>query len=196
MAATVLVSPYLPMLFMGEEYGEPHPFLYFVSHTDPELAEAVRKGRKAEFAAFHSQGEAPDPVDEKTFEESKLQWDLLNQQPQQTMLEYYKTLISLRKQEAALRNLNRHHLNVEENEENQTLLLHRWHEGDHILCLMNFSKEQQQATLPTYQNDWQKLLDSADSKWMGPTATDTTASGDSTVTIQPESILIFKNSHE
>ncbi|MCW3115649.1 MAG: malto-oligosyltrehalose trehalohydrolase [Segetibacter sp.] len=196
MAATVLVSPYLPMLFMGEEYGEPHPFLYFVSHTDPELAEAVRKGRKAEFAAFHSQGEAPDPVDEKTFEESKLQWDLLNQQPQQTMLEYYKTLISLRKQEAALRNLNRHHLNVEENEENQTLLLHRWHEGDHILCLMNFSKEQQQATLPTYQNDWQKLLDSADSKWMGPTATDTTASSDSTVTIQPESILIFKNSHE
>jgi maltooligosyltrehalose trehalohydrolase len=196
MAATVLVSPYLPMLFMGEEYGEPHPFLYFVSHTDPELAEAVRKGRKAEFAAFHSQGEAPDPVDEKTFEESKLQWDLLNQQPQQTMLEYYKTLISLRKQEAALRNLNRHHLNVEENEENQTLLLHRWHEGDHILCLMNFSKEQQQATLPTYQNDWQKLLDSADSKWMGPTATDTTASGDSTVTIRPESILIFKNSHE
>jgi maltooligosyltrehalose trehalohydrolase len=196
MAATVLVSPYLPMLFMGEEYGEPHPFLYFVSHTDPELAEAVRKGRKAEFAAFHSQGEAPDPVDEKTFEESKLQWDLLNQQPQKKMLEYYKTLISLRKQEAALRNLNRHHLNVEENEENQTLLLHRWHEGDHILCLMNFSKEQQQATLPTYQNDWQKLLDSADSKWMGPTATDTTASGDSTVTIQPESILIFKNSHE
>src|SRR3954452_14052560 len=80
MAAVVMVSPSLPMLFMGEEYSEPHPFLYFVCHTDPELAEAVRKGRKAEFAAFHAQGEAPDPVSKKTFEESKLQWDLLKQQ--------------------------------------------------------------------------------------------------------------------
>jgi maltooligosyltrehalose trehalohydrolase len=196
MAAAVLVSPYLPMLFMGEEYSEPHPFLYFVSHTDPELAEAVRKGRKAEFAAFHSQGEAPDPVDEKTFEESKLQWHLLQQQPHKTMFEYYKALISLRKQQPALSNLNRNQLNVEENEENQTLLLHRWYEGEHVLCLMNFSKEQQQATLPTYKNDWQKLLDSADAKWGGSIAADGAASNGSQVTIQPESILIFKNSHE
>ncbi len=58
MAGAVLVSPYLPMLFMGEEYAEPNPFLYFVSHTDPDLVEAVRKGRKAEFAAFHALGEA------------------------------------------------------------------------------------------------------------------------------------------
>ncbi|MGI8637466.1 MAG: malto-oligosyltrehalose trehalohydrolase [Segetibacter sp.] len=196
MAAAVIVSPYLPMLFMGEEYSEPHPFLYFVSHTDPDLAEAVRKGRKAEFAAFHSQGEAPDPVDEKTFEKSKLQWQLLQQPQQKTMFEYYKTLISLRKQEPALYSLNRHQLNVEENEENKTLFLHRWHEGDHILCLMNFSKEEQQATLPTYQNDWVKLLNSADSQWSGPSRADAGASGGHEVTIQPESILIYKISNE
>ena len=191
MAAAVLVSPYLPMLFMGEEYSEPQPFLYFVSHTDTELAEAVRKGRKAEFAAFHAQGEAPDPIDEKTFQESKLQWNLLRRQPHKTMFEYYKALIRLRKQEPALNNLNRNKLNVEENEANQTLLLHRWHEGEHILCLMNFSKKQQETTLPTYKNNWQKLFDSANTKWGGPiTATDETRSP---VTMQPESILIFKN---
>ncbi|GEO09175.1 malto-oligosyltrehalose trehalohydrolase [Segetibacter aerophilus] len=194
MAAAVLVSPYLPMLFMGEEYSEPHPFLYFVSHTDPELADAVRKGRKAEFAAFHSQGEAPDPVDEKTFEESKLQWDLLQQPQHKTMFEYYKTLISLRKQEPALKHLNRNQLNVEINEQNQTLLLHRWHEGDHILCVMNFSKSPQPATLPTFKNEWKKLLNSAESIWNGlATAEDRNGA---VVTIQPESILIYKNSHE
>jgi maltooligosyltrehalose trehalohydrolase len=196
MAAAVLVSPYLPMLFMGEEYAETNPFLYFVSHTDPELAEAVRKGRKAEFAAFHAQGEAPDPVDEKTFKKSALQWDLLQQPQHHTMLEYYKTLISLRKHEPALKNLNRNQLNVEENEENQVLLLHRWHEGEHILCLMNFSKSEQKATLPTYKTDWVKLLNSADSMWNGPATNDTLPAAGSPVIIQPESILIYKNSHD
>src|SRR5919107_136884 len=64
LAASVILSPYLPMLFMGEEWSEPNPFLYFVSHTDPELAEAVRKGRREEFKAFHEdsdENEVPDP---------------------------------------------------------------------------------------------------------------------------------------
>jgi maltooligosyltrehalose trehalohydrolase len=196
MAAAVLTSPFLPMLFMGEEYSEPNPFLYFVSHTDPELAEAVRKGRKAEFAAFHSEGEAPDPVSEATFNESKLQWDLIKQQPNQIMLNYYKTLIALRKQQPALSNLNRNQLNVEENKEAKTLLLHRWHEGEHILCLMNFSKKPNEFTLPTYQNDWQLLLNSADPKWNGLSDNEATAAGNTAVTVAGESILIFKNNHE
>ena len=76
MAAAVFVSPFLPMLFMGEEWSEPNPFQYFVSHTDPVLAEAVRKGRKQEFAAFHLEGDAPDPMAEDTFRRSSLSWDL------------------------------------------------------------------------------------------------------------------------
>jgi maltooligosyltrehalose trehalohydrolase len=167
--------------------------LYFVSHTDAELAEAVRKGRKAEFAAFHLNGEAPDPVDEKTFEESKLQWQLLKEAPHKTMFNYYQTLIKIRKEEASLNNLNRNQLSVEENEKNKTLLLHRWHKNEHILCLMNFSKEQQRATLPTFQNDWIELLNSSDPKWNGPTQS--RANG-SEVTMQPESIIIYKNSND
>ena len=60
-AAMLLLSPYVPLLFMGEEYGETNPFLYFVSHGDPALVEAVREGRRREFAAFGWAGKIPDP---------------------------------------------------------------------------------------------------------------------------------------
>lgn len=75
-AGTVLLSPFIPLLFMGEEYGEEAPFQYFTSHSDPELAEAVRRGRRAEFAAFHAVGEVPDPQDPATFRRSKLNREL------------------------------------------------------------------------------------------------------------------------
>ena len=66
-AACVLLSPFIPLLFMGEEYGEPAPFLYFVSHTDPDLVEAVRMGRRREFREFQWKGEPPDPQAPESF---------------------------------------------------------------------------------------------------------------------------------
>ncbi|MGC8495511.1 MAG: malto-oligosyltrehalose trehalohydrolase, partial [Syntrophobacteraceae bacterium] len=78
-AAAVLLSPYLPLLFMGEEYGEEAPFLYFVDHTDPELREAVRKGRREEFKEFMWEGEVPDPDRRETFLNSRLNWSRLEQ---------------------------------------------------------------------------------------------------------------------
>jgi maltooligosyltrehalose trehalohydrolase len=62
-AALVLLSPFVPLLFMGEEYGETNPFFFFVSHTDPALCEAVRAGRTAEFSGHAWTKEIPDPVD-------------------------------------------------------------------------------------------------------------------------------------
>ena len=193
MAGAVLVAPFLPMLFMGEEYSEPHPFLYFVSHTDPELAEAVRKGRKAEFAAFHAEGEAPDPVDEATFIQSKLQWDLVEQEPHATLLRFYKTLIALRKKLPALYHLNRQHLAVSSDENTKTLLLHRWHEDNQVLCLMNFSDQTQQIQLPHNQQQWQKALASADLEWNGPENAPQSANASAPVTLQPQSITIYSN---
>jgi maltooligosyltrehalose trehalohydrolase len=117
LAVAVMTSPYLPMLFMGEEWGEPNPFLYFVSHTDPELCEAVCKGRREEFKYFHKDGsgdnEVPDPVNKKTFEQSRLQWQLLEKEPHHRMFEFYKALIQLRKNSPALRQLNRKKTEVE-----------------------------------------------------------------------------------
>ena len=71
-AGALLLSPYIPLLFMGQEYGESSPFLYFVSHSDPELVEAVREGRKKEFTDFEAEGNYIDPQSEETFNSSKL----------------------------------------------------------------------------------------------------------------------------
>lgn len=193
MVGAVMVSPFLPMLFMGEEYSETHHFLYFISHTDTDLADAVRKGRKAEFAAFHAEGEAPDPMDDASFTGSKLQWELIGQEPHATMLHYYKTLIAARKQLPALYHLNRQHLKVSSDEQTQTLMLHRWHENQQVLCLMNFSKEEQQIQLPQNQHQWHKILASADPLWKGPKTSPDTVDASAPATLQPQSINIYSN---
>jgi maltooligosyltrehalose trehalohydrolase len=189
MAGAVMVSPYLPMLFMGEEWSEQNPFLYFVSHTDKELIEAVRKGRKQEFAAFHAEGEAPDPQAETTFEKSKLNWESLDKGPHKIMLHYYKTLIALRKKLPALYTLNRKNLTVDFNEQQQTLQLHRWEAGQHVYCFLNFSKEQQPLALTTGHNDLKVVLDSSATEFK-----DTSEKQGYLTTpeaIQPESIIIY-----
>ena len=198
LAAAVMVSPYLPMLFMGEEWSEPHPFLYFVSHTDKDLAAAVRKGRKEEFAAFHAQGEAPDPMDEETFLRSKLQWQVQDREPHATMLRYYKAVIQLRKTHPALAQPDRKHLHVECTRDNNTLFLHRWHKDQHVVCGMNFSKKEQYMPPPSYAPEWYRVFDSSEAQWQGPgsrAAMQVAGSrpGATMIVMQPESIVIYSN---
>jgi maltooligosyltrehalose trehalohydrolase len=72
-AFCTLLSPFIPQLFMGEEYGEPAPFQFFSNHIDEKIAIATREGRRREFAAFASfDQEVPDPEDPETFARSKL----------------------------------------------------------------------------------------------------------------------------
>jgi len=179
MAAAVMVSPYLPLIFMGEEWSTQSPFQYFVSHSDPELVEAVRKGRREEFSAFRSEGEAPDPQAEETFERSKLNWDDINT----VMLDYYKTLIQFRKQLPALSNLNRKNLAVSYDENRQTLLLRRWQHEQKVYCLMNFSKENQPVNFAGNKR-LKQVFNSADQKWNGPGVVNS---------LQPQSIIIYTN---
>lgn len=197
LAGAVLLSPYLPMLFMGEEWSEPNPFLYFVSHTDEALAEAVRKGRKAEFAAFHAEGEAPDPVSEETFNASKLQWELTEKEPFATMLRFYRKLISLRKNIPALCRLNRKGMNADHDEEKQLLFLHRWHEASHIACFMNFSSAPQDLTIPHWeQQQWKKILDSASPEWRGYEEAPGIVTAGERITLLPESFILYTNNYE
>lgn len=189
MAATVILSPFLPMLFMGEEWSEPNPFQYFVSHTDPELAEAVRKGRKAEFAAFHAEGEAPDPMSEKTFQASKLQWQLLGESLHQTMFSFYRELIRLRKENSVLKNSDRQNLTVTAEVQEKTLVLHRWNQQAKIIYLMNFAEEPR--IFPVDKADeWNRLLDSAEEKWGGPGTFP--LQGDS-LKLQPGSVVVLQH---
>ncbi|WP_121357165.1 malto-oligosyltrehalose trehalohydrolase [Flavisolibacter nicotianae] len=187
-AAAVLLSPYLPLLFMGEEWGETQPFLYFVSHSDEALAEAVRTGRKKEFAAFHTEGEPPDPMADDTFHQSRLHWHLMTDEKHDAMLAFYKALIQLRKRERALRTLNRKALAVDVNSENQVLVLHRWTADSKVICLLNFSTEQRLHSLDR-TSEWQALLCSAGSEWGGPGCIQSSGHG---ITLQPQSVSVFK----
>ncbi len=103
-AACVLTSPFVPMLFQGEEWGASTPFQYFTDHPEPELARAVREGRRNEFAAFGwNPEEVPDPQAPETFERSKLDWSELTRAPHAELLDWHRQLIQLRRREAALR---------------------------------------------------------------------------------------------
>ena len=98
-AAILLLSPYVPLLFMGEEYGETNPFLYFTSHEDPALAAAVRDGRRREFASFGWAGEVPDPQAPETFARSRLD----RGRACAPLLRLHEDLLRLRRSEPLLR---------------------------------------------------------------------------------------------
>ena len=188
-AGAVLVSPFVPLLFMGEEWGETNPFLYFVSHSDPELIKAVRKGRAAEFEAFQEEGEAPDPQDEHTFIQSKLQWGLLSTLPHQQLFVFYKALLRLRKTHPVLKSLNRKELKVEVFTEQNCLILHRSADHKEMKCFLNFSSQVQEIPFPDFQN-WQKILDSNEPIFGGESESYFMHENQILV-LQPECILIY-----
>jgi maltooligosyltrehalose trehalohydrolase len=101
-AALLCVAPALPLLFMGEEYGETSPFQYFVSHLDPTLIEAVRKGRAEEFRSFGWEGAMPDPSEPATFLRSRLNHSLAGAPRHRELREYYRSWLALRRSHPAL----------------------------------------------------------------------------------------------
>lgn len=165
-AAAVLLSPYLPLLFMGEEYGEPRPFQYFISHGDPALIENVREGRKQEFMAFHAVGEAPDPQAESTFAGAKLQWELSKTGPHTQLRAFYRELLRLRRELPALAHLDCASLSA-------TIIaptvleLRRWCNENRVAVWMNFAAASATVTVQPGVGSWRKQLDAAESIWGG-----------------------------
>jgi maltooligosyltrehalose trehalohydrolase len=102
-AALVLLSPYVPLLFMGEEYGETSPFFYFIDHGDADLIEAVRSGRKREFEGIGRHEEQIDPQAEETFVRSRLDWAKRDSLEGARLLSVYRELLALRREEPALK---------------------------------------------------------------------------------------------
>jgi maltooligosyltrehalose trehalohydrolase len=166
-AGTVLLSPYIPLLFMGEEYGEPSPFLYFVSHGDPDLVRAVREGRKREFADFHDLGEPPDAESPDTFRKSILNWDLIEQGNHQCLWQFYQRLIQLRWQIPALTYLDHRQLEAKYDDTEGVVMVRRWHGGSQVLYLLNFQPDPV-SYVPVLDGQWQQRINSADQTWMGP----------------------------
>jgi maltooligosyltrehalose trehalohydrolase len=166
-AGAVLLSPFLPLLFMGEEYGEVAPFPYFVSHTDPQLVEAVRRGRREEFARFTWPGELPDPQSEETFRRARLNWELRRQGHHRVLCEFYAELLRLRRTLPALAQLDRRTLEVARLTGGQTLLLRRWHETCETAAVFQFDSSPAKVSVPLSRGQWRKVLDSAESRWQG-----------------------------
>ncbi|MDP5337215.1 MAG: malto-oligosyltrehalose trehalohydrolase [Nodularia sp. (in: cyanobacteria)] len=166
-AGVVLLSPYIPLLFMGEEYGEEAPFLYFVSHSDPDLIKAVRAGRKKEFFAFHSQGEPPDPESPNTFNNCKLNWDKRQSGKHQVLLSFYKKLIQIRSQNPALLKRERENLQIGCDEDKKLITWFKHSQENQIFCAMNFNIYDITFSQEFTANNWVKTLDSAETKWLG-----------------------------
>jgi maltooligosyltrehalose trehalohydrolase len=106
-AGLLLLSPYLPLVFMGEEYGEENPFPFFCSFGDPQLVQAVREGRAKEFDAFAWRGEVPDPHGEDTFESARLSWSWPEGTPRAGLRRLYRDLLTARRRWPALRDFER-----------------------------------------------------------------------------------------
>ena len=125
-AAIYLLSPFVPMLFQGEEWAASSPFQYFADHDDRELARLVSEGRKREFAAFGwAPDMIPDPESPATFEASKLHWDELSQPDHAAMLEWYRALIRLRRTTPCLNDGGLGNVRVTFDEEKKWLCIDR-----------------------------------------------------------------------
>jgi maltooligosyltrehalose trehalohydrolase len=165
-AGLVILSPYIPLLFMGEEYAETTAFPYFISHSDAELIEAVRHGRQMEFAAFNWQGEVPNPQDGRTFLRAKLNHELRNADHHMVLLKFYRELIALRKKISSL-NVANDGMEVIGFDTEQVLVMHRWRADERALFVANLNKTDATVTLALPRGHWRKLIDSADETWRG-----------------------------
>ncbi|MFQ5846252.1 MAG: malto-oligosyltrehalose trehalohydrolase [Candidatus Methylomirabilales bacterium] len=198
-AGVVILSPFIPLLFMGEEYGETAPFQYFVSHSDPELLDAVRRGRREEFAAFTWQGEPPDPQDEAVFFRAKLDHKLRDDGRHRGLFEYYKELIRLRKTYLALSFLSTERMEITVDERAKVLSVRRWNGDDEALTVFHFGDASTLVVLQVPPGRWTKMLDAADERWQGSRSTvpeQLDSQGEVTLILDPKAVVAFGRTAE
>ena len=161
LAAGLVLLPYLPLLFMGEEYGEKAPFHYFVGYTDPDLIEAVRKGKHEEHASGVCEGELPDPEAVSSFLESKIDLRQQREGDQVLILAFYRQLLSLHKRLPAMQVFNRLQMEVTGLVPQKVMIFRRQAQNSAVVCIFSFSNTQEPATLNLPKGTWEKLLDSS-----------------------------------
>lgn len=190
-AGVMLVSPYIPMLFMGEEFAEDRPFQYFVSHGDQDLVKAVREGRKREFEYFYDKGEGEflDPQDEETFKASWINWDFQEDQNKITIFNFYKKLISLKRSGAfiAFRSKEKQ---IEFSEKEKYIKIMA-KEGQNLFTVFNFKGEMLETEIPGGNFDWKLVISSAGKEWGGPANFPLTFNSKDVLKIPPHSMLVL-----
>jgi maltooligosyltrehalose trehalohydrolase len=177
-AGMVLLSPYVPLLFMGEEYGETAPFLFFTDFQDPKLIAGVREGRKREFTAFRWRGEPADPQSLGTYEKSKVDWRLRQSEKGKKMLGYFRGLLELRKSPLFHPQKNRQVKNAQ-TKQDKILFVQKQNQTSQGIIAANFSGSPLKTTFP-YEGVYKKIFDSSAEVWngLGATLPAVTAKGD------------------
>lgn len=164
-AGIMFLSPYIPLIFMGEEYAERNPFLYFVDHSDADLMESVKHGRRDEFRSFNWKNEVPDPTKDNTFLDSKLNWELKEEEQNSIMFHFIKYLISCKKKNKALINTERR--NSEFTLSDNLIFMRRWSDQAEVFGIFNFNENAVNTKIKIPSSSGYKLIDSADEKWLG-----------------------------
>jgi maltooligosyltrehalose trehalohydrolase len=151
-AALTLLSPFVPLLFQGEEWGASTPFLYFTDHQDPLLGQRVAEGRAREFANFRWTGEVPNPQDAQTYERSKLDWAELSQAPHAELFDWHRRLIRLRFDKPDRHGTPKPKIKFDP----EAQWLQFQHAG--VLAVFNFAAEPRRVPMPA--GAWQRVMSS------------------------------------
>jgi maltooligosyltrehalose trehalohydrolase len=185
--AALLLAPYVPLLFMGQEYGETNPFLYFVSHANPALAAAVREGRRRELVRFGWSGEAPDPQAEETFVRSRLDRRRALGEGHRELLALHHDLLQMRRAEGALRPGAVAYAVFDDPAQGWIVVAYAgaqrvrseapgWRRGQEAdrgaLALFNFAAEERRIALanPSPQAGWRRRLSTEEARYGGRAA--------------------------
>ena len=161
-AAAILLSPFTPMLFMGEEYGETAPFAYFVDHSEPELLDAVRAGRERTFSGADWSGEIADPADPATFGAAVLDVTLTDREPHRSRLAMYTELLRIRREYPVLTSsAAQQHVSIV----GDTIFVVRSTRADTATLIFNFSDQLVDHPAPDSADT--VVFDSDDERWGG-----------------------------
>jgi maltooligosyltrehalose trehalohydrolase len=187
-AGLLLTSPYVPMLFMGEEYGETAPFPFFVHHSDGGLIDRIRRGRRGEFHAFGMHADPLDPAAEDTFRRAKLNVGQADHGRGRELAEWHRELLRLRRERPALASLDRRRMRVMHHDAEQLLVVLRWSSADRVLVVMNFGRSPVTTNLPIPEGAWAKLLDSSAA---GDARSDLRGPGETWLTLEARSFALW-----
>ncbi|MEP6692486.1 MAG: malto-oligosyltrehalose trehalohydrolase [Gemmatimonadaceae bacterium] len=192
-AALLLLSPYVPLLFMGEEYAERNPFLYFVSHGDESLVERVRRGRRAEFEAFGWEpADIPDPQSEETFVRSKLNRATRSRPEHAGVLALHRDLLRIRRDEPALRPGDATLDVTGDGRDGWIATRLSSPRGATLLSLFNLSDKPRVARLPDPPHRWHRLLSTDDERYGGRGITSAAPAVAGSFTIAPWSATLHR----
>lgn len=188
-AALLLLSPFRPMLFMGEEYGEQAPFLYFTSHRGEALVQAVREGRKREFADRFGGHEPPDPQAEETFVRSKLAWPRPDGGQAKALQDLYRELLRLRRDLPAVRSGT---LAPIETDGGCLLGMARGRGAEKAVLLANLSGRPASWTKGLGTGLWSRVLDTSDTAGVPSASVQDAAPATGTIPLAPFAAVLFR----